>query len=42
MQTPLTIVDHRLNSAQGSIIDLRTAPAAAPQPSITPEVDSDN
>jgi regulator of protease activity HflC (stomatin/prohibitin superfamily) len=58
IQTPLTIVDHRLNSAQGPIIDLRAitapsaptgaatgvalAPAAAAQPSLTPEVESDN
>jgi regulator of protease activity HflC (stomatin/prohibitin superfamily) len=49
-QTPLTIVDHRLNSAQGPILDLRaiTAPAAnanapaAASPPLTPEVDSDN
>jgi hypothetical protein len=34
MQTPLTIVDHRLNSAQGPIIDLRTvtAPSASASP----------
>jgi regulator of protease activity HflC (stomatin/prohibitin superfamily) len=46
MQTPLTIVDHRLNSTQGPIIDLRTLPAPnvvpTPPPSVTPEVDSDN
>jgi regulator of protease activity HflC (stomatin/prohibitin superfamily) len=45
IQTPLTIVDHRLNSSQGPLIDLRTplpAPQAPPvQPSITPEIESD-
>jgi regulator of protease activity HflC (stomatin/prohibitin superfamily) len=51
-QTPLTIVDHRLNSAQGPVLDLRTitapaakaaTPAAPPAaPPLTPEVDSDN
>jgi regulator of protease activity HflC (stomatin/prohibitin superfamily) len=43
IQTPLTIVDHRLNSSQGPIIDLRAiaAPSAAAQPSLTPEIESD-
>jgi regulator of protease activity HflC (stomatin/prohibitin superfamily) len=48
-QRPLTIIDHRLNSVQGPILDLRAiapaakaaAPPAAPPP-LTPEVDSDN
>jgi regulator of protease activity HflC (stomatin/prohibitin superfamily) len=49
IQTPLTIVDHRLNSSQGPIIDLRAAakpPAgsnqAAAQPPLTPEIESNN
>jgi regulator of protease activity HflC (stomatin/prohibitin superfamily) len=49
IQTPLTIVDHRLNSSQGPIIDLRAAAkspagsnAATAQPSLTPEIESDN
>ena len=49
IQTPLTIVDHRLSSAQGPIMDLRTTPtAAAPAttpaapPPLTPEIESDN
>jgi regulator of protease activity HflC (stomatin/prohibitin superfamily) len=49
IQTPLTIVDHRLNSSQGPIIDLRGAAkspagsnAAAAQPSLTPQIESDN
>jgi regulator of protease activity HflC (stomatin/prohibitin superfamily) len=58
VQTPLTIVDHRLSPAQGPIIDLRaistspaataiappaqTTGAAAAEPPLTPEVETDN
>ncbi len=31
-QTPLTIVDHRLSSAQGPVLDLRGPPGAGPRP----------
>jgi regulator of protease activity HflC (stomatin/prohibitin superfamily) len=47
MQTPLTIVDHRLSPAQGPVIDLRsiTAPGVGSNsatPPLTPEVENDN
>ena len=50
IQTPLTLVDHRLSSSQGPIIDLRTTPTSTPtpaapaaaQPPLTPEIESDN
>jgi regulator of protease activity HflC (stomatin/prohibitin superfamily) len=43
LQTPLTIVDHRLSAAQGPVIDLRaiTVPGAATAP-LTPEIEKDN
>jgi regulator of protease activity HflC (stomatin/prohibitin superfamily) len=51
LQTPLTIIDHRLAAAQAPILDLRAigAPAATTKPTssaaappLTPEVESDN